>query len=246
MQIVRTFFLAALICGCASSKMEARLATVEQANRQHQQDVETLTKMLTDHIAQDKDKDLRFLRDKFCKDPQVAQFMTELEEGVPETCSEGSMNQALGFMRNIPSAVVHLNPGADLKLRPIRLGRLKGLLDPSKLRSSTRVLILAKPAEDTKAGRDRAIELANVLKNNFLLKILSQPRPSAPAAPAKDSGAKSASSPGEVQILSPFLLPCQLRKDVSQLYTEAHFQPIPGEPALGKPAVVLFVYVTDC
>jgi hypothetical protein len=122
-----------------------------------------------------------------------------------------------------------------------------GLLEPSKLHSSTRIVILAKPSEDTKAGRDRALELANILKNNILLKIINQPHPGVPSEPvAKDPTGKSAKAPHEVQILSPFLLPCQLRKDISQLYTEAHFQPIPGEPPLGKPAVVLFVYVTDC
>jgi hypothetical protein len=264
MQIARRAFVAALLFGCASGKQDARQTAVEQTLAKQGQDIETLTKMMADHIAQERDRQIQAERDRWCKDPQISQFVTNLEQSIEGTCTAEEANQALGAMRKLPCMVAHQNPKEDLNLRPIRLGRLRRLLDTQNLHRSTRVVILVKPAEDTEKGRERAKELAHALKYNIVLKTLSQSRLAAadraPAPPTQATALSGRSSrgaalattdiasqePKEVPISGPFLLPCNLRKDLSQLYNDAHFFPISGEPTLGKPAVVLFVYISDC
>lgn len=284
MQIARrAFFVAALLASCASAKQEARLTAVERTVSKQGQDIETLTKMLTDYIGQERDRQVQAERDRWCKDPQISQFVTNLEQSIEGTCTAEEANQALLSMRKLPCMVAHLSSNEELKLRPIRLGRLRRLLDAENTHRSTRVVILVKPAEDTEKGRERAKELGNALKKNVLLEILmSQRRPAgvvaaiapesavkaaalsgragpaaiknsasaargaAPAAPELAAKTATAKEPKGVPISGPYLLPCDLRKDLSQLYNDAHFLPIPGEPLLGKPAVVVFAYVTDC
>lgn len=231
-------FLAS-IGGCGSPKMEAKVAVLEQTLSQTKREMDELTVTVSDLVSDLENDRRRAAREKYCQNSQIAQFMSDLQEGLPDTCTADSMNNALTFMRKLPCGIAHLKPEAGLlSLRPTRVGQIRGILDPERLHSSTRLVVMAKPAEDTEAGRTRAMELAKQLVAQVLRKELPPPHPPRP----KDSILK----PREVPILGPYLLPCQLRDDVTELYKKVFFRPIQGEPALGKPAVVLFIFVSDC
>jgi len=149
------------------------------------------------------------------------------------------MNKALDFLNKVPAAIIHLQPLAGLSsLRAVRLGQILTVLDPEYIHYSTRLLVLAKPSEDTEEGRVRALELGRQLIEGTLRKQLPAPHPLGP----KDSILKAR----QVPILGPFLLPCQLRGDISELYKKSYYRPFKGEPKMGTPAVVLFVFVSDC
>lgn len=227
--------------GCVDSKVLQRITTLEESNKKSQQTLDETNSALSSLISEFENDRRRASREKYCKSPEVTQFMTDLQDGIPDTCNADSMSNALTFMRQLPCGIAHLQPEAGLSsLKTTRLGQIRGILEADKLHAaSTRLVVMAKPAEDTEAGRKRAKDLANEFVSEVVRKALPPPRTTA----GKSSAIKTLA---EIPVMGPYLLPCQLRQNISELYKKAFFRPISGEPSLGKPAVVLFVFVSDC
>jgi hypothetical protein len=230
--------LGGLLGGCFTELKARQAATEEQARRAQQIAEEALDRAATLETTWENEK-RRADRERYCKSDQIADFMAAIQEGLSDSCTPIRMAEGLNILYTLPTAVTHQDPTTgSLVLRKARLGQIRYILDPDKLHSSTRLLLMAKPAFDTPAGRERALELARRLKTDVLKKELPQLRPPG----AKDAAIQT----HEIPILGPYLLPCELAHNIEVLYKKAFFHPISGEPSLGKPAIVLFLIVSDC
>ena len=229
--------MAALLGGC-TAKLEARVAALEEQQQRVQQIADEARDKAASLEIELENESRRASREKYCQSGKIAQFMEEIQAGLPDACTPIRLADALNFMYKLPAAITHLDPSGPLTLRKARLGQIRYILDPEKLHPSTRLLVLAKPQEDTPAARNHALELGRQLISDVLRKELPPPRPLRPK--------ESAVPPREVPILGPYLLPCELSSSIEVLYKKAFYHSISGEPPLGKPAVVLFVFVSDC
>lgn len=176
---------------------------------------------------------------QLCKSAKVADFLKELESGIPENCTAGSNEGALLFMNSQVYAISNLAPKDGIEaLHPSRMGQIRDLLDPVQHFPSTRFIVMVQPDVEKDEGRERALKLGDALKN-LLRSEWTTPG---------DARARSreALRQRELRIVGPFLLPCRLRGDVSKKYSGPMDKPLLGEPADGKPRIRIWLFRTNC
>jgi hypothetical protein len=232
--------LAALCSSCFTSKQEARITALEVNQARMAQATEELSHTLSTLIIDLENERRRASREKYCKEPKIIEFMDEVEAGLQSACTPIAMTTTLNFLDKIPTACAHLDPNEGAhNLLHTRVGQIRKNLEPDNIHPSTRILVMAKPAEDTADGRALAKELATKVIEDIVKKALPPP-PAAP--PAKEGSAR----PHEIPILGPYLLPCELSHNMGLLYKKPYYRPIEGEPKIGKPDVAVFVVVSPC
>jgi hypothetical protein len=235
--------LAGFSASCWTAKQEARVAAQEAKLTEVARTAEETNHTLSTLIIELENRERNASREKYCKDPRITEFMDGVQAGLQSACSPIGMASTLNFLDKIPTACAHLDPDKGIYgLLRTRVGQIRKNLEPDKLHASTRILIMAKPAEETEAGRALAKDLAKQIIDDIVKKALPSPL-ATPAPPA----AKDAAPPARaIPILGPYLLPCELAHDMGQLYKKPYYRPIEGEPKIGKPGVVVFVVVSPC
>jgi hypothetical protein len=234
--------LALLSSSCSTAKQETRLAAVETRQQAQGEQIEELNDRVSTLISELENTRRHDAREKYCKDPRITDFLDAVEGGLSDSCTPVAMTTSLNFADKVPTAIAYFEPTTGFKsLRQTRIGQIRDNLEPDKLHESTRVLVLAKPEEDTKSGRALALELANQVIENIVKQALPAPSQSGP----KESMLKARKPP----ILGPYLLPCELAHNMNELYKrdkKGLFRPIKGEPKIGSPSVMIFVFVSPC
>jgi hypothetical protein len=234
----------ALVPACFTAKQEVRLATLEEQGKRTAAALDELGGQLSTLIAELANKERIEAREKYCKSAKITEFLDEVQAGLQSACSPISMASSLPILDKLPTAIAHLDPQAGLKsLRRTRIGQIRNILGPENIHASTRILVMARPLEDTEAGRGRALALAKEIINEIVkkeLKDLPKPPPRPPGAPAPGLTQR------EVPILPPYLLPCELSQNIETLYRKALYRPLPNEPQIGKPDVMIFLFVSAC
>ena len=156
---------------------------------------------------------------------RIAQFIREVEKGVPGTCAQGPMEDALNFIGTQAYANQYFRPTENIAaIRTARTGYLAKFLDPKFFHPSTRLLILVQPEDETAPGHARAMQLGGEFKD-----LITQ------IAPGRD-----------LRILGPHLLPCRLRKEVERRFQGPMDATLKGEPSEGTPRIRVWCFRTDC
>jgi hypothetical protein len=163
---------------------------------------------------------------QLCKSGKIAEFVSEVQAGIPGVCSAGSLETALIFLNNLPYATAIFRTGLSNIVLPLsREGQLRDLLDPHNLHPSTRLLILVQPSDESEAAQSEALTTGT--------KYLSVMRSLVPTQ-------------SKLRLLGPFLLPCRLRGEVSRRYQGPMDSPVPGEPADKIKRIRVWAFRTDC
>ncbi len=234
--------IALLPSSCFTAKQEARLEAIEAKQRADGETVEETNHRLSTLISELENARRNDSRDKYCKDVRITDFLDAVQSGLSDACTPVSMATSLNFADKVPTAVAYIEPTTGINsLRQTRIGQIRDVLEADKLHEFTRILVLAKPHQDTEAGRALARELANKVIDDIIKKALPPP----PQLGPKDPIIKARKIP----ILGPHLLPCELSHNIDQLYKRDNkglFRPIKGEPKIGNPSVMIFVFVSAC
>jgi hypothetical protein len=167
-------------------------------------------------------------RTKLCHEPKLAQFLSDLQAGVPEVCAAQSVESALRWMKSGDAVAAHFSPDSNTTVHALhaaRKGQLKELVEPGNTFPSTRFLVLVQPSEESGDARVRAKNLGVELISMIQAELLSKQ---------------------ELPILGPYLLPCRLRSEVVRRFRGPMDAPLPGEPLPGNRRILVWVFKTDC
>jgi hypothetical protein len=204
-----------------------------------EQTLEETNHTLSTLIIELENRERNAAREKYCKDTRITNFMDAVQAGLESACSPISMASATNFLDKVPTAFAHIDPRRGLGgLLRTRIGQIRDNMAPEKLHASTRILVMAKPADDSEAGRTLARNLASQLISDVIKKALPQP--------PQGVVPKDAPKHREVPVLGPYLLPCELSQNIGQLYKKPYYRPIEGEPKIGQPDVFIFIFVSPC
>jgi outer membrane murein-binding lipoprotein Lpp len=215
--------VALVFCGCVSADtLQALQHDQEQLSREIQ-DLRADVRKLEAHIE---NESRRMWSQQLCRNGKTAEFIAEVQAGLPGTCSAGSLATALLFLNTLPYSTAIFRPGVEtLRLPLSREGQLRDLLDPHNLHPSTRFLILVQPSHESDAAHAEALATGT--------KYLAAMRALVPAGKS-------------LQVLGPHLLPCRLRNDVTRRYQGPMDNPVPGEPAEKSARIRVWAFRTDC
>lgn len=229
------FFAGSCVPASVANQLEQQKA-INEATQKTLAEVKQDLQLMQAHI--ENEERARWSQ-QLCKSAKVAEFLSELQSGIPENCAAGSNEGALLFMNSQAYAISNLWPkdGIDA-LHPSRMGQVRDLLDPLQQYPSTRFIILVQPEADTEPGRQRALALAEAFKG-LLRSEWTTP------ADAR-SRARESFRPRELRMVGPFFLPCRLRGDVSRKYSGPMDKPLLNEPPEGKPRIRLWLFRTNC
>jgi len=176
---------------------------------------------------------------QLCKSGKIAEFVSELQAGIPETCTAGSLESALIFLNTQVNISAYLRPDQGIDdLHPARLGQVRDLLDPYKLFPSTSVIVLVQPDAEQEGALRRALQLGEAF--NLLLRREYSSSDRERRQPKRDALRR------DLRILGPYLLPCRLRGEVSRRYSSPMDKPLLGEPSEGTPRARIWAFRTDC
>lgn len=230
----------ASLSSCFTAKDKARLTALEAAVKHNTAATDEIGSQLSTLIADLVNRDRLDARDRHCKSAKITEFMDQVQAGLPSACNPISMATSLTVLDKLPTAIAHLDPQAGVKsLRRTRVGQIRNILAPENIHASTRILVMARPLEDTEAGRERAKSIARAIINQIIVAELPKPPHGQPSAPASVLAR-------EVPILGPHLLPCELSQNIEQLYKKSFYRPLSNEPQIGKPDVMVFIFVSPC
>lgn len=236
MSAVSRWVLAALSLGVAPSCMPAALkAEFENLKNDRQASGRTIAEMKLEQARQAsqlENLERMWWSEKLCRNPKnpefpkrVAQFLNEIQSGIPGTCAQGSLENALFFMNSQPYCNAYLRPSEPVEtMHAARKGQLASLLDPKYLYPSTRFMVLVQPTDESEPSREQALQLGQEYAG--LMRRLS---------PEK-----------ELKILGPFLLPCRLRSEVARLFHGPMDTTLPREPTEGAKRVRVWAFRSDC
>ncbi len=231
--------LLALLFGCVPSSVSLQLEQQKKWNQSIEQRLTEASKDLQLMQAHLENAERARWSQQLCKNAKVADFLAELQAGIPENCTAGSNEGALLFMNSQAYAISNLAPKEGMEaLHPARMGQIRDLLDPFETYPSTRYIVLVQPEAETEAGRKHALGLGESLKR------LMASEWNAPLEPRAKT--REAMRPKELRVLGPFLLPCRLRGEVSKKYIGPMDKPLHGEPQEGKPRVRIWLFRTNC
>lgn len=226
---------------CFTARQEARLTTLEEQGKHQTAAIDEIGGQLSTLTADLVNKDRIDAREKYCKSAKITEFLDQVQAGLQSACTPISMANSLTILDKLPTAIAHLDPQAGLKsLRRTRIGQIRNILAPENIHASTRILVMARPFEDTEAGRGRALTLAKEIIDQIVKKELPQSPPQPPGAPAPIITQRP------VPILPPYLLPCELSQNIEALYKKTFYRPLSNESQIGKPDVMIFLFVSPC
>ncbi len=224
---------------CVPSSVTAQFAQQDKRMQSLQQQIADAAKELQRvQLRQENEERARWSQ-QLCKNTQVADFLTELQAGIPENCTAGSNEGALLFMNSQAYAISNLWPKEEIAdLHPARMGQIRDLLDPFQIYPSTRYIILVQPEAENERARNKAQDLGAALKG-LLLSEWNAPL---------DARAQTRASvrPRELRVLGPYPLPCRLRNEVSKRYNGPMDKALHGEPPEGKSRIRIWLFRTNC
>ncbi|MBL9004417.1 MAG: hypothetical protein JNJ46_09230 [Myxococcales bacterium] len=222
--------------GCVTSaeiqKIEARLAALKKENDDNYQRARYLRDQISALQQSFTNFRNQYFRDKNCKNPKLAEFMTAVAHNDPQVCRAVEFDKALLFMKSQPNCIVYLHPSSGLSsLHPARTAFLsEDLLKREQLSPSSRLLILVQPHGESEAERDIALTVAKSLQWKIQSELL----------PAEFRS---------IEVLGPHLLPCNLRNEatVQRLYNnDIAIMPLRGEPEGKQPRIRIWIFRSDC
>lgn len=149
----------ALVLGVASCEWEAQIKTLDDQQRVLSSNYELLLAQLNELRAEHE----KTLIEQNCKNPRVIRFLQEckkfLENGEGQECNKLNVEQALKFMPEERHVLVRLKPGIGLaSMSSNRQNQLSQLLDTSKMKSVSSVLIIAQPPDKSPESGNYALE----------------------------------------------------------------------------------------
>jgi hypothetical protein len=233
-QVTRRAVVALVVglIGCVPSWVKDELERAKQNAQVMQRTIADLRDQLQTQGAQIEIIERESFNKEYCRsgknnefNTRISQFIREVEKGVPGTCAQGPMEDALHFIGTQAYANQYFRPNENISaIRTARTGYLLKFLDPNFFHPSTRLLILVQPEDETPPAHRRALQLGEEFRN--LIKQLAPGR--------------------ELRMLEPHLLPCRLRKEVERRFQGPMDATLKGEPAEGTPRIRIWVFRTDC
>lgn len=171
------------------------------------------------------------LIEQSCKNPRVLQFLQDckkfLESGEGHECSKLNVEQALKFMHEEKHVVVRLKPSEGLaSMTENRRNQLARLLDSSKVKSISSVLVIAQPPDNKPENGNQALELGRKIRG-YMHETLHV---------------------AENAMFRPLLISCRGKSQVLDLYANQVVDDKPDfeEPQGKTPKIALWVFRLDC
>lgn len=217
----------ALALGIASCDWEAQIKTLDDQQRVLSNNYEVLLSQLNELRAEHE----KTLIEQNCKNPRVVKFLQEckkfLENGEGQECNKLNVEQALKFMHEERHVLVRLKPGAGLaSMTSNRQNQLSQLLDSSKMKSVSSVLVIAQPSDNRPESGNYALEQGRKIRG-FLRDKLHVP---------------------EHAMFRPLLISCRGKSQMLDHYANqvVDDQPDFEEPQGKSAKIALWVFRLDC
>lgn len=212
------------LCSC---EWEVAVRKLEQQNETISHNQEVLQAQINDLKSEHE----KALIEQSCKNPRVLRFLQDckkfLESGEGHECSKLNVEQALKFMHEEQHVVVRLRPAEGLdSMTENRRNQLAHLLQASKLKSISSVLVIAQPADNAPENGNLALVLGRKLRG-YLHETLKVP---------------------EQSMFRPLLISCRGKSQMLDLYANQVVDDKPDfeEPQGKVPKVALWVFRLDC
>jgi hypothetical protein len=171
------------------------------------------------------------LIEQSCKNPRVLKFLQDckkfLESGEGHECNKLNVEQALKFMSEEQHVVVRLRPQEGLSsMTENRKNQLSHLLDTSKLKSISSVLVIAQPPDNKPENGNQALEFGRKIRG-YQHESLHVP---------------------DTAMFRPLLISCRGKSQMLDLYASQVVDDKPDfeEPQGKAPKVALWVFRLDC
>lgn len=218
--------LFANLCSCVPDSVRDEIAVLKRKQEESRREIEGLKHEQQVLFSYVENESRAMWTQQLCKSGKIAEFISEVQAGLPGACTAGSLETALFFLNGLPEATASFRPGQNVSKLPLsREGQLKNLIDPHDVHPSTKLLVLVQPAQETEEAHAEAL-----------------------ATGTKYIGIVRSMVPSEtkLRLLGPHLLPCRLRGEVIKRFQGPMDKPVPGEPPERAPRIRVWAFRVDC